>query len=202
MYNYFVLHFFICQLIATCLACLCPFISFLIINLTFSKFVLMPTGIFLPSTCSDSTAKLCCVEEKMIHLAVNVEDSILSMHGHCKKGSPDRHEWTGRQSDRHTHRQRVWQTYKQRQTDRKMEGRQGRQAVGERKSRVLQKLQQPAKSLSTRPRCTGHRQKYLHFFGCLHKESDYCRVFFSIYLKFFGRTLEEGWIDRWIDTCK
>ena len=146
MYNYFVLHFFICQLIATCLACLCPFISFLIINLTFSKFVLMPTGIFLPSTCSDSTAKLCCVEEKMIHLAVNVEDSILSMHGHCKKGSPDRHEWTGRQSDRHTHRQRVWQTYKQRQTDRKMEGRQGRQAVGERKSRVLQKLQWPTKT--------------------------------------------------------
>ena len=112
MYNYFVLHFFICQLIATCLACLCPFISFLIINLTFSKFMLMPTGIFLPSTCSDSTAKLCCVEEKMIHLAVNVEDSILSMHGHCKKGSPDRHEWTGRQSetDIHTDRETVIQT--------------------------------------------------------------------------------------------
>ena len=198
MYNYFVLHFFICQLIATCLACLCPFISFLIINLTFSKFVLMPTGIFLPSTCSDSTAKLCCVEEKMIHLAVNVEDSILSMHHYCKKGSPDRHEWTGRQSETDIHTDR--ETDIQTETDWQKDGRKaGRQAVGERKSRVLQKLQQPAQLLSTRPWCTGHRRKYLHFFGCLHKESDYRRVFFSIYFKFFGRTLKEGWIDRWID---
>ena len=76
----FLLHFFICQLIVTCFACLCPFISFFIINLTFSKFMHMPTGIFLPSTCSDSTAKLCYIEEKIIHQLVNVEDAILSMH--------------------------------------------------------------------------------------------------------------------------
>ena len=114
MYNYFVLHFFICQLIATCLACLRPFISFLIIILTFSKFMLVSTGIFLPSACSNSTAKLYCAEEKMIHVAVNVEDSMLSMHHHCKKklqtdkSYMDR--WTGRQRERHTDRQTDRQT--------------------------------------------------------------------------------------------
>lgn len=76
----FVLHFLICQLIVTCLACLCPFISFLIINLTFSKFMHMPTCIFLPSTCSDSTAKLCCVPEMKVNQLVNVEDAILNMY--------------------------------------------------------------------------------------------------------------------------
>lgn len=179
MYNYFVLHFFICQLIATCLACLCPFISFLIINFTFSKFVLMPTGIFLPSTCSDSTAKLCCVEEKMIHLAVNVEDSILSMHGHCKKGSPDRHEWTGRQSDRHTHRQRDRHTNRDRLTERWKEDRQwvkGRagfsRSSNDQQNRCL---------LGPGALPTGENICTVIFFSRLHKESDY-RCLVEIFL--------------------
>ena len=44
----------------------------------------------------------------MIHLALNVEDAILSMNRHCRKGRADRHRWTGRQSetDTQTDRQR------------------------------------------------------------------------------------------------
>ena len=128
--SYFVLHFFICQLMATCLACLCPFISFIIINFTFSKFMLMPTSIFLPSTCSDSTTKLCCVEEEMMHLLVNVDDATLSMHCRCKKEG---------QTDIQMDRQTAWQTYRhrkperQRHTNRQKEGRRnaGRWATGE-----------------------------------------------------------------------
>lgn len=56
----------------------------------------MSIGIFFLSICFDSTAKFCCVEEKMIYLVVNVEDLILSMYGYCKKGSLDRYEWIGR----------------------------------------------------------------------------------------------------------
>ena len=52
--------------------------------------------------------------------------------------------------------------------------------------RVLQKLQGPAKLLSTGPWCTSHSAKiYIHFWGWLHKESNFRVVeVFSMYFEF------------------